>query len=130
MRRLCTLDPDNRHESNNHAAVLMRMHRFGEARVILLENLDRHGPSENVLCNLANATACLGEQDEAVEIARQAIERDPSAVLPRRALCSVLPYCDGHIGNDAAGGDAGLFRRSAAHAATGMRKQPRTRTGR
>jgi predicted O-linked N-acetylglucosamine transferase (SPINDLY family) len=98
MWRLCTLDPGNRHESNNHAAVLMKMHRFAEARVILLENLKRHGPSENVLCNLANTTACLGEQDEAANIARQAIEREPSAVLPRRALCSVLPYCDGVSG--------------------------------
>jgi Flp pilus assembly protein TadD len=98
MRRLCALDSDNRHESNNHAAVLMKMHRFGEARVILLENLELHGPSENALCNLANTTACLGEQDEAAKIARQAIERDPSAVLPRRALCSVLPYCEGITG--------------------------------
>jgi protein O-GlcNAc transferase len=76
----------------------MKMHRFGEARVILLDNLERHGPSENALCNLANTTACMGEQDEAAKVARQAIERDPSAVLPRRALCSVLPYCEGISG--------------------------------
>jgi protein O-GlcNAc transferase len=98
MRQLCSLDHDNRYHSNNHAVTLMRMHRFGEARMILQKSLDRFGQNINELSNLANTTACLGGQNEAVTIARQAIELDPTAMLPRRALCSVLPYCDGVTG--------------------------------
>jgi protein O-GlcNAc transferase len=98
LRQLAALDPKNRYGGNNHAAILMRMHRFGEARAILLESLDRYGPNSNELSNLANTTACLGDQDEALKIAHRAIELDPIAVLARRALCTVLPYCDGTTG--------------------------------
>jgi len=37
-------------------------------------------------------------QDEAVAAARQAIELDPAAMLPRRTLCNTLPYRDGTAG--------------------------------
>jgi protein O-GlcNAc transferase len=76
------------------------LHRHAEARAILQDILDRLGPYNSVLCNLANATACLGEQERAVAIARQAIAADPIAVLPRRALCNVLPYHDGTTGEE------------------------------
>jgi predicted O-linked N-acetylglucosamine transferase (SPINDLY family) len=98
LRRVRTLDPDNPQSCNDHAAVLMRLHRHAEARAILLELLDRHGVHTGVLCNLANATACVGLQDEAVDIARRAISLDSGAVLSRRALCNTLPYRDGTTG--------------------------------
>jgi protein O-GlcNAc transferase len=98
LRRVSELDPDNPQVANDHAVVLMRLHRHAEARVILQDILDRLGPYNSVLCNIANATACLGKQEEAVAIARRAIEADPVAVLPRRALCNVLPYRDGTTG--------------------------------
>ena len=53
-----------------------------------------------MLCNLANATACLGLQDEAVDLARRAIELAPDATLPRRVLCNALPYRDGITGSE------------------------------
>ena len=98
LRRVSALDPANPQVANDHAVVLMRLHRHAEARTILQDILTRLGPHNSVLCNLANATACVGEQDEAVAIAHRAIEADPSAVLPRRALCNVLPYRDGTAG--------------------------------
>jgi protein O-GlcNAc transferase len=98
LRRVSLLDPDNPQVRNDHAAVLMRLHRHAEARAILLEVLDSFGPDIAILCNLANATACVGLQDEAVAIVRRAIGLDPGAVLPRRALCNTLPYRDGTTG--------------------------------
>ena len=100
LRRLNTLDPNNSQVQNDHAAVLMRLHRHAEARVILQQVLERDGPHASVLCNLANATTCVGLQEEAVAIARQAIELDPAATLPRRALCNTLPYRQGTTGSD------------------------------
>ncbi|HEX4368828.1 MAG TPA: tetratricopeptide repeat protein [Rhodopila sp.] len=98
LRRVSALDPDNPQVRNDHAAVLMRLHRHAEARALLLDVLDRHGPDIAILCNLANATACVGRQDEAVAIVRRAIRLDPRAVLPRRALCNTLPYRDATTG--------------------------------
>jgi protein O-GlcNAc transferase len=98
LRRVSILDPTNPQVRNDLAAVLMRLHRHAEARAILLDVLDSYGPDISILCNLANATACVGLQDEAVEIVRRAIGLDPDAVLPRRALCNTLPYRDATTG--------------------------------
>jgi protein O-GlcNAc transferase len=98
LRRVAEKDPDNPQVGNDHAAVLMRLHRHAEAQTILQDILDRRGPHTAILCNLANATACVGQQHEAVEIARRAIALDPGAVLPRRTLCNTLPYHDGTTG--------------------------------
>jgi len=89
------LDPDNRGVLNDRAAVLMRLHRHAEARALLLEHGDRFGEDVPSLCNLANATACLGWQAEAVAHARRAVAMRPDLVLPRRALCNTMPYLDG-----------------------------------
>jgi len=98
LRRVSALDPGNPQVHNDHSAVLMRLHRHAEARAILLDVLDKIGPHTAILCNLANATACIGLQDDAVDIARRAISLDPNAVLARRALCNTLPYRDGTTG--------------------------------
>ena len=98
LRRVSRLAPDDPQVRNNHAAVLMRLHRHAEARAILLAVLDSHGPDVAILCNLANATACVGRQEEAVAIVRRAIGLDPAAMLPRRALCNTLPYRDATTG--------------------------------
>ena len=92
LRRLRLLEPDNPQAGNDHAAVLMRQHRHAEAVAILQDVLDRNGPSLAVLCNLANATVCLGRQDEALALAHRALGLDPGAVLPRRTLGNTLPY--------------------------------------
>jgi Flp pilus assembly protein TadD len=92
LRRVSLLAPGDPQVRNDHAAVLMRLHRHAEARAILLDVLASHGPDIAILCNLANATACVGLQDEAVAIVRRAIGLDPGALLPRRALCNTLPY--------------------------------------
>ena len=98
LRQALALDPDNPQLLNDRAAVLMRLHRHAEARVLLRAVLERNGPHASVLCNLANATVCLGAQAEAVEIAHAAIALDPMAVLPRRALANTLPYQEGITG--------------------------------
>jgi protein O-GlcNAc transferase len=95
LQRASELDPDNPRLRNDRATVLMRMHRNPEARAVLLDVVARSGESVSVLCNLANATACVGLQAEAVALAHRAISLDPTAVLPRRALCNTLPYLDG-----------------------------------
>lgn len=98
LRRVIARDPDNPKAQNDLAAVLMRLQRSPEARVILRNVLDRHGQDSSVLCNLANATVNVGRQDEAIEIAQTTIDLAPEAVLPRRALCNILPYHDGVTG--------------------------------
>jgi protein O-GlcNAc transferase len=99
LRRLGVLDPDNPQVRNDHAVILMKLHRHAEAQTLLQETLERHGPNTALLCNLANTTVCLGLQDEAVEIARQAIKLDPHALMARRALCNTLPYQEGTTGS-------------------------------
>ncbi len=98
LRAAIALDPDNRQLPNDHATVLMRMHRHAEARDLLQALIAAHGEQTNALCNLANATACLGWQDEAVALARRAIELAPHAALPWRALSNTLPYREGVTG--------------------------------
>jgi len=98
LRKALTLDPRNPQLMNDHAAILMRLHRHAEASALLREVLHSNGPHASVICNLANATVCLGEQDQAVELAHAAIALEPEAVLPRRALANTLPYQDGVTG--------------------------------
>ncbi len=100
LRRLSALAPGNVAVQNDHAAVLMRLHRHPEARALLLDVLDRSDPTVVLLSNLANATACVGLQEEAAAVARRAIGLDPAAVLPRRVLCNTLPYRDGVMGEE------------------------------
>lgn len=103
LRRAAELDPGNPQVSNDRAAVLMRLHRHAEARALLLDHIARFGEQTPALCNLANATACLGLQADAVELARRAAEHDPGAVLPLRAICNTLPYRDGVTGGELLG---------------------------
>jgi predicted O-linked N-acetylglucosamine transferase (SPINDLY family) len=98
LRRLHALDPGDQLVCNDLAVVLMRFHHHGEAQELLLAALHGHPPNSSVLCNLANATTCIGEQDEALRLVRSAIESYPTEVLPRRILCNTLPYHDGATG--------------------------------
>ena len=98
LRKARANDPDDPALMNDHAAVLMRLHRHAEARDLLTAVLREHGPHASVLCNLANATTCVGLQVEAVELAHAAIAQEPGAVLPRRALANTMPYRDGVTG--------------------------------
>ena len=93
MRRLCELDPGNRDESNNHARIPHANAAIWEAESILLESLDRYGPHRRSYPTSPTRQPASVSRMRRRKIARQAIELDPSAVLPRRALCSVLPYC-------------------------------------
>jgi predicted O-linked N-acetylglucosamine transferase (SPINDLY family) len=95
LRRANALDPDNPQLMNDHAAVLMRMHRHAQARAKLIEVIDRHGEHIGALCNLANATVNCGLQEEGVAHAERAIALAPEAALPRRTLANTLPYLDG-----------------------------------
>lgn len=98
LRHAARLDPDNQAIPNALATVLFRMQRHAEARAELLASIERNGEQPVALCNLANATTCLGYQEEGVALARRAIELAPSADLPRRGLCNALPYRDGVTG--------------------------------
>ena len=100
LRRLSAMDLGNVAVQNDHAAVLMRLHRHPEARALLLDVLDRSEQTVVLLSNLANATACVGLQEEAVAVAHRAVGLDPSAVLPRRVLCNTLAYRDGVTGEE------------------------------
>jgi protein O-GlcNAc transferase len=103
LRRAAELDPDNAKLRNNHAATLMRMHRHGEARTLLQSVIDEHGDEAQVLCNLANTTCCLGLQDDAIALAKRAVELAPDALTPRRSLLGALAYSDGVAGMEILG---------------------------
>jgi predicted O-linked N-acetylglucosamine transferase (SPINDLY family) len=98
LRRASELDPDNQQLRNAHATVMFRMQRHAEARDELLASIERNGEQATELCNLANATTCLGLQDKGVELARSAIVLAPDSTLPHRVLCNTLPYRDGITG--------------------------------
>jgi predicted O-linked N-acetylglucosamine transferase (SPINDLY family) len=98
LRHASELDPDNERLRSTRATVLFRMHRHAEARDALLRAIDQHGEQVTELCNLANATTCLGLQEEGVALARRAIDLAPHSSLPRRALCNTLPYRHGVTG--------------------------------
>ena len=100
LRHAMELDPDNQQLPNGLATVLFRMHRHAEARTELLASIERNGERVNELCNLTNATNCMGMQGEAVELARRAIALAPDASLPRRVLSNTLPYRDGITGSE------------------------------
>jgi protein O-GlcNAc transferase len=95
LRKLCGLTPDDPKPHNDLAAMLMRLHRHAEAHGILQDLIDRFGPHPSVLCNLANATTCLGRQADGVALTRQALALAPEVVLSRQTLCNNLPYLDG-----------------------------------
>jgi predicted O-linked N-acetylglucosamine transferase (SPINDLY family) len=98
LRRAGELDPMEPRLLNDHAAVLMRIHRHAEARAELTELVAVHGEQIGALCNLATATVCCGLQQEAVAIAERAIAIAPDALLPRRALANMLAYRDAVTG--------------------------------
>ncbi|MFL5253091.1 MAG: tetratricopeptide repeat protein [Rhodopila sp.] len=95
LRRLMDMVPEDPWVRNDLGAILMLTHHYVEARTLLQEAADMVGESSIVLNNLANATASLGLQEEAVAIAQRAIALHPAATLPWRALCNILPYRDG-----------------------------------
>ena len=99
LRRALELE-DTPRIRNDLAAVLMRMHRHAEARALLLDIAPPFDSGLPVLCNLANATVCLGMQDEAIRLVHRAIAKEGQAILPRRSLCNTLPYADGVTGAD------------------------------
>ncbi len=84
--------PDDANLRNNLAATLVRVYRYDEARAILETLIDEQGPQLNFLCNLTNALVSLGQQDEGVARARQAVARMPGAHLAWRALGNALSY--------------------------------------
>ena len=100
LRRASELDPGNEQLRNTLATVLFRMHRHAEARAELLAVIERNGEHMHELCNLANATTCLGMQDEAVALTQRAIELAPDAPMPRRSLCNALTYRSGTSGTE------------------------------
>ena len=102
--------------------VLMRMHRYAEARALLLDLLEHHGDSVTPLSNLANASVYQGLHDAAMEAVHRAIALDPDATLPRCVLCNVLPYCE-HDGRRAAADRAARMCRAHAIASTGHFRQ-------
>jgi predicted O-linked N-acetylglucosamine transferase (SPINDLY family) len=98
LRRALELDPDSDQIRSTLASVLYRAQQHAEARSELLAVIDRRGEQVVDLCNLANITACLGLQDEAVSLSHRAIALDPDGIVPRRILCNTLPYRDAITG--------------------------------
>lgn len=98
LRRAASLDQQDPSVANDHAAVLMRMHRHAEAHAILADLLARHAPTLSVLCNVATAETSLGLQDEGVATGRRAVALDPDSAAAHRTLLNALPYRDGVTG--------------------------------
>ncbi len=100
LRQATSLAPDNPDACNDHAAVLMRMHRHAEARTRLTSLIERHGEASKVLCNLATAEVSLGLQQQGVATARRAIALDPRDAYGQRTLLNALPYQYGVTGGE------------------------------
>jgi protein O-GlcNAc transferase len=100
LRRASELDPDNGQYRDAHASIMLRLYRHAEARHELLASIERNGERPGELCNLSNATSCLGLQEESVELARRAVSLAPESGWVRRSLCNALPYRDGITGTE------------------------------
>lgn len=100
LRTAVALDPGNPAIGNDHAAVLMRIHRHAEARTILTRVLERTGPTLDMLCNLATAETSLGLQEQGTASARGAVQLEPGSAAARRTLLNNLPYRDGVTGEE------------------------------
>ena len=126
LRQVCLLDPDNPKVRNDHAAILMRVHRHGEARAILNETVERWGPQPFVLCNLANATTCVGLQGEGGG-AGAAGDRACAGCPAAAASVVQQPTVSGwrHRGR-ATGRHASVLCRGAACGAAGVSHHPRS----
>jgi predicted O-linked N-acetylglucosamine transferase (SPINDLY family) len=98
LRRAAELDPTNIGVRNNHAATLMRMHRHAQAATVLQALVEEGGDDWQTLCNLANTVCCLGQQEEAIRLARRAIAIAPDELNPRRTLVGALAYSGGVTG--------------------------------
>ena len=94
LRRARELSPDDHGITNDLSAVLMRMQRHPEARQLLLEVMENGGESVAALSNLANSTACVGLQSEAIALSRRAIALGPNLPIAWRTLCNTLPYSE------------------------------------
>ncbi len=92
LRRALDLDPDNGVLRNNYAASLTRVHRYAEARSELESLLRAQGEQADILCNLAAAEVCLGEQARGVASARRATELAPHSNLAWRTLANARSY--------------------------------------
>jgi predicted O-linked N-acetylglucosamine transferase (SPINDLY family) len=95
LRQAQRIAPDDARVSADLGAVLMRTHHPAEACEILHDLLRRCPPQIGILCNLANASAGCGNQDDAIAVSRQAIALNPASPLPWRTLLGTLPYADG-----------------------------------
>ncbi|MCW3476512.1 tetratricopeptide repeat protein [Limobrevibacterium gyesilva] len=111
------LAPDDLGLRNNHAAALVRANRHREAHDALEALIREHGEHVGLLCNLSNALASLGLQEEGAATARRAVEIAPGADTAWRTLCNALPYCDGI-------GGAALLQAYRSAAATLSRGTP------
>ena len=93
-----------------HACILLRSHRYAEARTELLACIERHGEGPGSLCNLATATNCLGLQDAAEELARRAIALAPDRPWSRLHSVQRAALSRWYHRRRTAGGAEGLLR--------------------
>ncbi len=92
LRRAIMLVPEQTSLRNNLAVVLMRLHKYREAREMLEALIADLGPEPGTLCNLSNTLTSLGLQSAALDAARRAAVMAPRMQLPWRALCNALAY--------------------------------------
>jgi predicted O-linked N-acetylglucosamine transferase (SPINDLY family) len=95
LSRAIELVPDQPLLRSNRAAVLTRLHRHREAVAEFRAMMEAHGTTPHALCNLATALIALGEQDAAVEAAREATRLAPDMHMSWRALMNAIAYQDG-----------------------------------
>ncbi len=93
LDRAIALAPENGQIRNDLAVILAYQHRHAAACEAVEAAIERDGRNATLLCNLATSTSCLGEQETAVALAREAIvigAEEP--VVPWRTLLTTLPY--------------------------------------
>ena len=98
LRTARALDPDNAKLGIMHSVVLLRLMRFHESQQLLEEMMQRGGEDSALLGNLSTATLALGNQEQAVEQVRRALDLAPENASVWRTLSNTLPYRDGVTG--------------------------------
>jgi len=97
LRQAIALAPDIHLYRINLGNLLMRLHRYPEAKEVYLAQLKRDPDNPAVLCYLGDAQYFTGENDAAIESYQKALKINPDSLKARENLSQALRVKNGSV---------------------------------